>query len=82
MAKTETRTGPLPRNFDGSKKCWNCDRASMVATDSYYVCSACGASWNSQPKPQLKAEHVFSTDKDYTRALAHGGASDFTAPPP
>ena len=35
--------------MDFKKQCWYCGKLAMQLKDSFYQCSACGATWNSQP---------------------------------
>ena len=52
MAQIKLRTGPLPRNFDGSKECWYCGSKKMQPDDRGYVCTKCGAT-GAKPLPAL-----------------------------
>ena len=36
--------------MDNTNQCWLCGKKAMESEGSYYRCTACGSTWNEQPR--------------------------------
>ncbi len=73
MTQTNLRTGPLPRNYDGSTVCWYCGGEKMVPDRRGFVCQSCGATWSKQPTSLSAALVPGGKGAVEARRIGYGG---------